>query len=245
MNFSLDDLNDRPVCGGNNESSSSSAECHSPTHARFPVEASPSEDFSSGSFGYEHEQDTQPKQARNVVGEGLAPRRRSLARSDCRETKELSPGLQFSLRKSLSRSDHKSISSFDSDDEKDVKTSPQRGRTRRRSSVQALLQQMVTPVSPLSSAQRSVTRHSSMAGVRNRTSSLFVDAKDATQNASPPSRSGVARCASTSPQRGATRWCSMEETFMVETKSRHRQLCDNNMMNSVQTNATPPRRTSK
>lgn len=78
------------------------------------------DDVSRVDFGYEGPQAwnnrTEPgtsrigRVKRHSVGDGLAPRRGSLTRSDCRGSHDtLTPDLQFSRRNSLGRSDYKSI----------------------------------------------------------------------------------------------------------------------------------------
>ena len=200
MICNIDVPNDRPICRDDKSLENSFTEvsidssyksfdyeCHSPKDVRFQVgvvhlvqEDSSSEQYPSPeALGY---QDVMPqlenhiaprRSSRHAVGEGLVPRRRSLARSDCRASNELSPGLQFSRRNSLTRSDHMSISSMDAAvlDSADAENSPSRGVTRRRSSMQALLQNMeASPSSSSSSHKRGVARRASMAGLRNRTS---------------------------------------------------------------------------
>ena len=202
--------------------------------------------LSPEALGYEQPQDTHKINTRaarrgsrrHSVGDGLVPRRGSLTRSDCRESNgTLAPGLQFSRRNSLSRSDNVTIPVVDEDD---TDESPQRYAVRRRSSMEGLLRQMATAATNTEHSQERITadRRPSMAPLVNRTSNFVKE-----QAPKVPERRGSSRRMSmmttrennneNTPSRGVTRWSSMEALKnRADAKS------------SPAMNATPPMRHS-
>ena len=183
-NFNIDGLHDPPR--NKQGPHSSSAECNPPGYDG----SSPDDPLSSieqeaclSSFDCDDQEDTMRKHVRNVVGEGLVPRRRSLVRSDCREGNELVPALQFSRRALLSRSDHKTISCYDDDDiheDNSGNTSPERGwSTCSRSYTEASAQPQMDTTNPsdVSLSTTQLPSITSLVGSTNHLSSRCVDQK--------------------------------------------------------------------